>query len=286
MAQQDAPPQRSLAEQQAELKPAEFKGKGTIAGHLFVAPGAEMPANWTLIVEPSQYLQGKELAVTRRLELDASNVEFEINGLPQAGYVVRATAPGMNSSEVNVLLARGFERQYINLKLRPAGFLDGGVTNKQGKPLDGLDVVLESTLTHLRVKTQTNMAGNYLFRGVLDGEYLLYFGSPDSPLLPKQSVLFKAPSLRFPTREIPHDGTLTVRVVDARNVLIPDAKIRGWGTIGGVLDAPTNSSGDALFRFLPPGKYKVIATVDMRTARGTVDVADHEHAELKITVED
>lgn len=286
LAQQDALPERSLAEEQAELVPAVFDGSGTIAGHVFITPGAEMPARWTLTIEPSQFLEGKERAETRRLELSGSEVEFEVTGLPQAGYVVRASAVGMNSSEINVMIARGLERQYVNLKLKPAGFIDGGVTNTRGEPLDGLPVVLEAIDTHVRVETKTDSAGNFIFRDVLDNEYLLYFGSPDNPLIPKQSLLFRAPSLRMPTREIPHDSELTVTVVDSHEMPLAGVLLRGWGSANGAHQATTDSAGRATLRFLPEGQYKIMATVDTRTGRGSLRVAAHEHAEITISVED
>ncbi len=286
LAQDQAPKARSLEEQQAELKPAVFDGKGTIAGHVFPAPGSKMPDNWTLIIEPSPYLVGKELAVRRVFERTADDAEFEVKGLPHAGYRVRATAPGMNSSEVNILIARGVERQYVNLKLKPSGFIDGGVTNSRSEPLDGVRVVLESAATNLRVETVTDQAGNYIFRDVLDGKYTLTFGSPDDPLIPAQTVIFKAPSLRFPTRVIESDATAALTVIDVGGSAIADAKVQGFGPSGGAFAGTTDSQGRAEFRFLPAGDYTIVATSDDRRGRGRFKLVAHEISQITLKIED
>ncbi len=278
--------ERSTAGPEAPPTPVVFDGKGTIRGRLHMAPGTDYPKSWTLIIEPSRTLNGKELAVRRVSEHAGDDIDFEVSGLPQAGYVVRATAAGMNSTEVNVLLAVGREQHFVTLKLKPAGFLDGGVTNSKGEPLEGVPVVLESTSTHVRLETETNAAGNYIFREVLDGEYLIYFGSPDNPLLPAQSVLFSAPSLRFPTRKLPHDGALTVTVVDDRGVALEGARIRGFGPPGGALDSLTDTAGVANFRFLPAGRFKLTATYNGRSTLGTVEVSEDSVAELTLRFKD
>lgn len=271
---QDVPnPDPGRVAEAAATVEAEFDGTGTIAGHLFSAPNTELPESWTLIIEPSSMLTGKERAVRRVLERTRDEVEFRITDLPQAGYVVRATAPGMNSSEVHVLLAKGFEYQYVNLKLSPSGFIDGGLATKNGEPVDGVAVILESVRDKVRVETETDLAGNYLFRDVLDGEYKLYFGSTEGPLLPPESILFQAPSLRVPTREIEHDGVLVVRVTDEEGTPLSDVHVRGWGSAGGMLDARTDTAGETKTRFLPAGKFKLFATLDTQTARAAANVS-------------
>ena len=277
--------ERTEEEQAIDRRPAVFDGRGTIRGRLFMAPGTEVPANWTLTVEPSATLEGRERAVTRVLERKANEVEFRVDDLPQAGYVVRASAPGMNSSAVSVLLARGLEDQYVQLRLSPAGFLDGGITTKRGAPAEGIRVVLESVRTKLRSETESDISGNYLFREVLDGEYRLYFGSPDNPILPVESISFRAPSLRFPTRALPHDGELVVTVTDADGNPIANAQIRGWGSEGAAIEATTDDSGQAEFRYLPAGDFKVSATSQQITARRVVRVHANRRAQVTLRIE-
>lgn len=268
---------------QPELTPQDFEGRGTIAGRAHVHPASlDFPESWTLILEPSRFLQGSERAAYREIPMTGGETDFKVEDLPLGGYSVRSTASEMNGIPVDVLLAGKVNYQYVQIRMTPTGFIDGGVTNTKGEPLEGVRIVLESVRTKLRRETTSDIAGNYLFEDVADGEYRLWFGSPDNPLLPVESLIFKSPSLRFPTREISHDGEVQVVVVDSVGSRVPGATIRGFGTGGGQVEAETDSYGIATLRFLPAGRWRITATRDLQTGRARFELGPGEQRTVEI----
>ena len=271
----------------AQPAPSSFEGRGTIRGRASTPPNVPFPDRWTLTIEPNPGLEGAERATTRVLEFDGDQVEFIVENLPLGGYAVSASAVDMNSRANGVLLAKGQSNQYVMLHpMTQAGFIDGGVTDSSGTPLEGVPVVLESNASKIRRETQTDFAGNYLFEKVLDGAYTITFGSPDSPLLPSEEILFRSPSLRFPTREIPHDAQLKIQVVDADGRFIPGAKLRGFGTGGGNVEGETDAAGMASFRFLPAGRFRIYASDDQRHGKKNIELSKGEIREVTLELND
>jgi hypothetical protein len=257
--QAGAPPAAGgAAERRAQAAPAprdapgRFEGRGRIRGEL-LAQGAELPARWTLALDPSPLLDGAERAEARRIEVEGST--FEAPDLPLGGYRVRAECARANSSEESVLLVRGSSDVFVTLVLRPAGFLDGFVHDAVGGPADGLEVVLEDARDRTRQSTTTDPTGMFVFHDVQDGPYRLLFGDADQPLVPPGELDFRAPSMRWPLLELPATGELLVRARDPAGRAVADAQIEGWGVPRGAARARTGADGTALLRWLLPGRY-------------------------------
>ncbi|MFT5052606.1 MAG: hypothetical protein ACI8QZ_004042 [Chlamydiales bacterium] len=255
-----------------------YVGHGVIRGRVQVSAGLDFPERWELVLEPARFLEGREKAVSRVITITKGEREFEVTDLPLGGYDVSARSAGMNGNPVPVLLYTvagrpdlpGARYSYVILDLTPAGFVDGSIVNGRGMPVGDLPVSLTSPKTHEVLETTTDPAGNFIFPLVLDGEYEILFGDPDRPLRPVEWFTFKAPSMRYPEREVPAFVDVTFSVFDERRHPLADASVRGYGDPGGTIDLVTDMDGSALARFLAPGRYRVKAK-DRAGQLGKVD---------------
>jgi hypothetical protein len=257
-----------------------FEGTGSIRGHVFTPPGVPFPESWRLVVEPSFYLEGKEHAVRRVLDFTGLEREFTVPDLPLGGYRVFATAGGLECPPHEVPVFRSVradgrtvsptEHPYVMVELLPAGFVDGIVRDEAGLAVGGLPVTLENVDSRVRIATETQPDGTYLIEPVLAAEYRIYFGDPERPLIPAESILFARsggssenaprPSLRYPDRVVPRTASILIVVVDEIPARVPDAEIKGFGNVGGLLEARTDANGEARLRYLPPGRYHLSVT--------------------------
>lgn len=251
--------------------PGRFKGRGSLAGTVSVQAGASYPSAWTLVLEPSRLLQGREYAKPRRFDFAAGETDFAINDLPLAGYDVHAEAPNMNGLPVPVLLERTSSHAYLMLELIPAGTISGYVNDHTGSPLEGIEVWLHKDPTlggltgskaglNLAVQSGTRQVsgpdGAYTFQGVLDGFYELRLGSPLHPLVDPISIQFRAPSLTVPTPKLPPLSRLLIMVVDLTNQPVAGAKLRGFGSKSGTFELETPPNGRLELTNLAPGRYE------------------------------
>lgn len=247
-----------------------FDGSGTLRGFIQTTQEIPFPETWTLVIEPSSMLIGSKEAVTKRIEITGGSDEFEVKDLPLAGYSLHGEAPGLNGSEVNVLLERTSPSAYVSLNLSPSGFIVGSLVDHEGAPLEGILIwlaekggaALATSQTGAR-QTQTDADGTWRFPNVLDGPYTLTYGSLEAPLVPPSSLTFRAPSLTVPAPELPLFATLTVTVVDDTGIPVAGARVRGTGSQGSAIDAMTTSNGEAILRNLTPGRYRLRANHDV-----------------------
>lgn len=282
--EEDPAVRREPKEAAADAK-RRFDGRGVVRGEVLVRDGARMPERWTLFVEPHPWLEGHERAASKRVDFEHGETRFEVPDLPLGGYLVRAEGGAENCVPASVLLVRGSPDQFVTLLLLPSGFIDGGVLDSAGRPAEGLDVTLESVETRQRSTITTDAAGTFLFRDVLDGEYLLTFGRVDSPLIPAQSIAFKAPSLRFPTRTLPPSGSLKVNVIDMSLRAKPRVHVTGSSPGSGAIDTFSDDGGVARARYLPPGRYRIDArSEEGLAASASIDIAAGEERTLEMLV--
>lgn len=261
-----------------------FDGTGTLRGEVTTSPGVPFPSHWTLEIGPSKVLEGRERAVSRILDFSGDERTFHIPDVPLAGYSLVAKAADMSTRTHNALLVEGRSSSFIVMRLEPAGFLDGSVFDEQGRPAEGLTVTLLDESSSRRIKTTVDAAGGYLFPAVPDGEYRIVFGPPTSPLAPDRELSFRAPSLHFPNTTIPVTGTVVFMVQELDGRPVPDARLRGFGSEGGVVDTVSGYDGWVTVRFLPPGRYRVNATSHL--PNGTVDLKGQAAFDLKSTAPD
>jgi hypothetical protein len=256
---------------------------GTIRGNVQTEGGQELPDTWHVIVEPSPFYQGAGAGVRRTVERTGAERDFAFRDLPLAGYAVHAEAPGFNSLAVHVLLTAGSEAQLVNLVLSPAGFIDGYAFDPGGHPVEGLLVTLEAEADRSRRGVTTQMGGVYLFPDVLDGNYTITFGDPETPLVPARKIAFKAPSMRFPDVEVPLTGELLLSTFDREGRPLPAVDVRGFGSEGGKLSTITDDAGKCTVQLLPPGRYRLFAsTEDGRESRTHVDVRAGRRTEVEL----
>jgi hypothetical protein len=276
----------------ATTQPAPFvqssaSSGGVIRGEVLAAAGVVVPARWTLHVGPHPWLAGHEKAADRRIAFEHGETTFEVRDLPLGGYLVEAIADGLNCLPGNVMLVRGSEDQFVTIQLSATGAIDGGVLDSAGRPASDLAVTLESATTGERRTETTDAGGNFVFRSVRDGEYRIFFGRPDSPLLPPQLLAFQAPSMRFPTRTLPPTGTLDVSVLDVRQRPIANAMLSGSASKGGAIDTQTDANGTARIRYLAPGEYRIDArTTDGLRGSTAVALGEGQEAPVRIVLRD
>ena len=127
-----------------------FDGRGRVHGELVAGRGTTHPERWSLVLEGSPMLQGRERASYQRLEFEHGERAFDVPDLPLAGYRVRVEAEGLNGPPVDVLLVASSPAAFVTLTVTPSGFLDGQVRLADGAPAEGLRVTLESAATRAR----------------------------------------------------------------------------------------------------------------------------------------
>jgi hypothetical protein len=257
-----------------------FDGKGVLRGEVIGARGTAVPERWTLIVEPSRMLAGRDRATTRRIEFERGERTFELTDLPLAGYSVRATAAGSNSQALDVLLVASSPAVFVTLAFAPAGFVEGRAQRADGTAAEGLAVTLERAGTGERLRAVCDVNGAWIVRDVPDGEYRVLYGTPEAPLVPPREIAFRAPSLRVTEVVLPPVGTLLLRVRDDVDALVPGAVVTGTSSAGGAFTATTDANGEARERYLVPGTWRIEARVEAASG-----VAELERSSGRVTFE-
>jgi hypothetical protein len=255
-----------------------FAGRGTISGAIDTAAGVPFPDSWELVIEPSKFGLGREHAETRVVAMPGAQRTFEEHDLPLAGYRVWARAAGLNCRGQEVLLFKlegqehlpGVSHKHLMLRFQRAGMLDGVVRDVNGVALVDLPVFVDETSGDWRAEVRTNGAGAWRVDGLLDGKYQVSLGSRTRPLQPVTEVVFSAPSQHLPDAVLPAMGSVVLRVVDGDGRGLPDAKLRGFGPVP--IDATTDVVGEALQRFLLPGRYQLRAQHDTTAGEGKLDL--------------
>jgi len=253
-----------------------FDGRGKIRGYIETADETPFPTEWSLVLEPSTTLIGRERAVRRVIEFTQGEQEFEIDDLPLAGYDVLAKAPGWNARRHSVLLDNRHRNPYITMQFYAAGFLEGRVLNHEKLPAEGLPVTLRWLGGSDEPRTtETDVLGRFRFDEVLDGEYELRFGAALAPLLEPKRVRFTAPHMTLPDRELPVTSNASIVALDPYGNPIPDVRVRGSGSNGSAFDVVTDATGRATARFLKPGRYRASGDHEhYRRARHAFEVGD------------
>jgi len=247
--------------------PERFEGRGSLAGVVQTTAGARMPLDWTLVIEPSRSLLGRENAVQRRIPMTspegATEAEFAVADLPLAGYDVSAEAEGMNARPIPVLLERTSAHAYVMLDLAPAGRVRGFVKRADGTPAEGIDVWLFAPdaagldLPGSDARHQvTAPDGGYVFETVLDGAYVVSIGPKLNPLVDPVKVTLQGESLTVPDRTLPELARLMILVLDPQNQPLGGARLRGFGSKGASFDEVSPPNGRIYLENLPPGSYE------------------------------
>lgn len=266
--------------------PADFRGRGSIRGEVVLPRGLELPETWAVVVGPSRALEGRERAETRRVERPGSARDFELLDLPLGGYDVRIEGPGLGCFPSPVLLVRGSEHVFVNVAVHRLGILDGFLLDEDGRPLEGILVVLEDEVTGERRSTHTTVTGAYVFSDLADAEYRIYFGGVTHPLIPPGDLSFRAPSMRYPPRRLPPLGSLVVYTIDPEGNPIGNANLQGFSPSGGVIETASDAFGLARIANLRPGRYRLAARAadPEREGRISIDVEGGQEEVVRVAL--
>lgn len=254
-----------------------FAGNGVLEGRLSVPRGVIAPRAWSLVLAPSSVLIGGDRARARRLEFREGELEFSIPDLPLGGYEVWAEADGMSGRHEHLLLARPDALLvYQDVHLVPLAYVEGRVLDETGAGVAGVPVFLRAREGGARLEARADGGGHYLFDRVPDGEYALEVGFADASLAAQRELLVVAPSLHVPVLEVPRLYELSVRVLDEDGLPLAGARVRGWGSRGGRVEALSDGAGLARQAWIPAGRVTLEASLDARPAAGRV----REHLEF------
>lgn len=272
----------------ARTEARRFLGKtGSLRGHVEVEGEQDFPREWRLVARPSTLLAAREYAAERALEVHDGRQDFELGDVPLGGYDVFVEAEGFNGRVQPLLLEPGNEHPFVNLRIVPAGRLEGRVLDAEGTPAEGVAITLFDASGGAVREAQSGPDGLYRFEQLPDGAYELLVGAALAPILPeRRPVRFLAPRLTFPDIELPELGTIRLRTVDSLERPVEGVIVRGSGTNGGQVDGRTDALGWLVVRWLPAGHYRLRLehpAYDARPARRiAVDVKVGEIAEAPV----
>jgi hypothetical protein len=232
--------------------------RGSLRGHVEAAGEEPFPASWRLVLRPSTTVPAREHAESRTIPFEDGRKDFEVADLALGGYDVRAEATGFNGEVLPVLLEPGSEHPFVNLRLVPAGALEGRVLDAVGLPAEGVWMTLLALDGTAAGEAVTDASGVYRFEALPDGAYELLVGRASAPLLPeRRPVRFQAPSLTFPDVVLPPMGEIHLRVVDSLERPLEGVQVRGSGTNGGIVEGTTDYDGRLTARHLPAGHFRL-----------------------------
>jgi carboxypeptidase family protein len=265
-ARQPSEAPRTSGDREGELEPfrgaggedKRFLGKtGSVRGHVEVEGELAFPETWRVVARPSTLLAAREFAVGRTVEIHGSQ-DFELRELPLGGYDLFGEAEGFNGQVLPLLLEPGSEHPFVNLRMVPAGTLEGRVLDALGGPAEDVPITLFAVADNAAREARSGPDGVYRFEKLPDGAYDLLVGIATSPILPeRRPVRFLAPRLTFPDIELPTLGEIHLRTVDSLERPVEGVIVRGSGTNGGLVDGRTDALGWLVARYLPAGHYRL-----------------------------
>lgn len=267
----DAPRERAPLENRPHTDAnARFRGHGVLEGRLNLPQGVAAPRAWSLVLAPSQVLVGGDSASARRVEFREGELEFALREVPLGGYEIWAEAEGMSGRHEHLLLARPDALLvYQDLRLVPLAFVEGRVVDAQGVGVAGVPVFLMARDGGARLETRADGSGSYRFERVPDGEHLLEVGFADASLAAPRELAVVAPSLRVPPLEVPVLHELAVLVRDPEGLALAGARVRGWSSGGGRIDAESDASGLARQPWIAGGRVTLEASLPGRPEAGS-----------------
>ncbi len=244
--------------------PARFDGQARLEV-LLDAP-RDFRGPWTLALAPSKVVIGGDRARGRSLELAAGTSRTVLDDVALGGYEIRALAEGMECETQYIQFAKPDELDVVlRLRLFPAGDLVGRVLEPDGAPVRGLPLFARRKQPELERTSVTDAQGYYVFERLPDGEYKLSVGYRDAALLERE-LSFSAPGFTMPDLTTPRIAALHVRVMDAQNQPVADAKVSLVGLASGAREAMTDINGLARFEHCVEGDASVYVDAQGYTA--------------------
>jgi len=258
-----------------------FEGTGSLRGTLSAVGGGDPPERWRLVLEPSRLLAGREHAEARVVE--AEGASFRVDDLPFGGYDLRPEATGWNGAVFPVMLEAGNASPFVQLVIGRAGEIEGRLVDREGRPVEGVGVVLERRPEGPRRETASDALGLFRFEDLTDGTYGLSVGSTDFPLVPPRTLSFRPPGMHLSPIELPELQSLLVRVEDDAGRPIVGAVVHVRGPGMHAMDGTTDHLGLLLVRNLRPGPCLLEALADGRTSQ-EIEVDPESRDEVVLVV--
>lgn len=255
-----------------------FEGRGQLTGYVEFAPGLPTPSQWTLEVLPSQFSLGRETAEPRVLELEGAIQNFEVFDLPMGGYTVRASASGMSSPGVEVMLYKladrpelpGVDHVHLALHMVPRASVEGAVYTHLGDPAEDVLVTLQRPGYPERREVRTSYNGRWKLHDLEEGTWVARFGPYTRPHVEGVEVEVARPSSQAADVGLPPLWPLYLRVVDERDTPVEGALVRGWGP--SPIEEQTGFDGQLRLEHLPEGTYQIRAEDPTTGQSGRLDL--------------
>ncbi|MBL4771295.1 MAG: carboxypeptidase regulatory-like domain-containing protein [Planctomycetes bacterium] len=254
-----------------------FDGRGQISGELLPNDSGQTPETWTLVIEPSQFASGREMAERREIEFPGNQTTFEVRDLPMASYRVSARAKNQASVPIEVSLFkieglghRVKDHSHVMLRMQALSVLHIALQAEDLSPASDVSVVLESKYTRQRWEAVTDVTGHCKIADLPAGQFSILVGYPDQPLLPRADVQISRDKPSYWKGVLPKTYPMTLRVIDEQARPLPGAIVRGHG--GAPIDGITDYQGELTLQYLPAGTYRLRAEHAASESHGRVEV--------------
>ena len=261
-----------------------FDGTGMILGEVQVDAGVPYPERWTLILEPSKVAPGRDKAVTRRIESEPGQRDFELRDLPMASYRIRVEADGLAASpqEVALFKVEGYEHMpgvnvvHATLRLVPIASVQGSVRQASGDMAPGMPVFLvdRTQPNGTRLEAVTDGGGGFRFADVPSGAWLLRVGHPVLSMVTPLPITVGLTSVAVDEVQLPPLATLEIEATDEYGRPYPGVEVVGYlrGTGTGSFRETTDAFGRVKVPYLSPGPWRVNATHAEEGRRSRMDL--------------
>ncbi len=236
-----------------------LRKSGAIVVRLADPAGAAVSAARVRIGDPMSGLD--------REEADAPGV-FRFADLIPGTHEVHVSAPGFVPRDETVVLAEG-ETRDLPLALSEGVAIEGVVVDDEGKPVPGVIVRAERTVTtpdgwtstSEAGRTESGMDGRFVLRGLLPGPHVLdIFG--DGLILPAGELKVEAPArdLRLAGAWL---GTVTIRLRAPEGAALPE-EVYFWDHTpdGSGSGSGHALSGGRLTARLHPGRHHLLVAAE------------------------
>jgi hypothetical protein len=255
-----------------------------ILGEVQVDAGVPYPERWTLILEPSKVAPGRDKAVTRRIESEPGQRDFELRDLPMASYRIRVEAEGLAASpqEVALFKVEGYEHMpgvnvvHATLRLVPIASVQGSVRQASGDMAPGMPVFLvdRTQPNGTRLEAVTDGGGGFRFAGVPSGAWLLRVGHPVLSMVTPLPITVGLTSVAVDEVQLPPLATLEIEATDEYGRPYPGVEVVGYlrGTGTGSFRETTDAFGRVKVPYLSPGPWRVNATHAEEGRRSRMDL--------------
>lgn len=261
-----------------------FDGTGMILGEVQVDAGVPYPERWTLVLEPSKVAPGRDKAVTRRIESEPGQRDFELRDLPMASYRIRVEAEGLAASpqEIALFKVEGYEHMpgvnvvHATLRLVPIASVEGSVRQASGDMAPNLPVYLVDRRRPEapRLETATDGVGGFRLDAVPSGAWLLRVGHPVRSMVTPLPVTVGLTSVAVDEVQLPPLATLEIEATDAYGRPYPGVEMVGYlrGSGSGSFRETTDAFGRVKIPYLSPGPWRVNATHAEEGQRSRMDL--------------